>query len=128
MELDPATQQFVDLARESAADIGAAALAAGSPEAAIELAAALASVDADPPLSGARGGAASPKGLTKRATRWYLQYVADQVSAFNQAAVNGLRGLSGRTERLEHENAELRERVAELARRIEIIEGGRDER
>ena len=59
---------------------------------------------------------------------WYLRYFGRQLTAFGQAVANLGGILVDRTERLEEETTSLKGELADLAQRVDHLEGGSSRR
>lgn len=85
-------------------------------------------VDVDPPAASARAGAQLVKSTVKRVARWYLAYVAGQVTAIGEATVRLGSHLADRLDELDSATKAQAARIEELDSRVRRLESPTGER
>ena len=78
--------------------------------------------DADPPSSSAGTAAGMVKSAVKRLVRWYLAYLANQVTALGEATVRLGSHLADRVDDLDETARRQSARIDELDRRLKRLE------
>lgn len=119
--LSSADQSYVDQVRRATHRVGSPDLAPGDARGAIGAAAELVGFDVDAPIWSARPEGRLAKQAIKRAVRWYLRYLADQLTDFGQAVIKAADAVTGRVESLEEATRTTDMRLDALERRIAAL-------
>lgn len=82
-----------------------------------------AAIDVEVPVASARREVELAKRGARKLVRWYLRYLAEQVTALGQATTRLGVALAGRVDRLDDTTAGLVAEVAGLRDRLERLEG-----
>jgi hypothetical protein len=127
-ELDEADRVYVDKARSAAERLG---VRGDGPDQARDALADLEQilpVDADPPAASASPGGQMVKSAVKRLARWYVAYLASQVTAVGEATVRIASHLADRIDELDGATKAQAARIQDLERRVGRLESKSGER
>lgn len=127
-ELDEADRAYIEKARASAERLAIRGEGPDASRDALSDLEELLPVDADPPAASANPAGRLVKSAVKRFVRWYLAYLAGQVTAIGEAVLRFGSHLSDRVDELDGAIKTQTARIEELEHRVQELESRASDR